>query len=113
MAMKRDRGAITFPTLLLVLVSLVILSLAIWTAFPLDILLVSTLAIYLGIDVAAALTKTRRPQGDTLLYAAAYPLIHFSYVAGLARDLLGEGRHPWCTRLLFHMSKKELGRRAL
>ena len=87
MAMKRDRGAITFPTLLLVLVSLVILSLAIWTAFPLDILLVSTLAIYLGIDVAAALTKTRRPQGDTLLYAAAYPLIHFSYVAGLARGL--------------------------
>jgi GT2 family glycosyltransferase len=87
-AMKKDRGAITFPTLLLVLVSILIFGLAIWKVFPLDILLISTLAIYLGIDLAAALTKTRKPQGDTLLYAASYPLIHFSYVAGLARGLV-------------------------
>src|SRR2546427_9188364 len=53
-AMKRDRGAITFPTVLLVLVPLLILGLAVGRVFPLDILLISTLAIYLGIDVAAA-----------------------------------------------------------
>jgi len=87
-AMKRDRGAVTFPTILLVLVPLLILSLAFWRVFPLDILLISTLAIYFGIDIVAALTKTRRPQEDTLLYAASYPVIHFSYIAGLARGLV-------------------------
>ena len=87
-AMKRDRGAITFPTLLLVLVSILIFGLAIWKVFPLDILLISTLAAYLGIDLAAALTKTRKLQGETFLYAASYPLIHFPYAAGLARGLV-------------------------
>ena len=93
-AMKRDRGAITFPTVLLVLVALLILGLSVGRVFPLDILLISTLAIYLGIDVAAALTKTRKPQGQTLFYAASYPLIHFSYVAGLARGLVLRGQGP-------------------
>jgi glycosyltransferase involved in cell wall biosynthesis len=87
-AMKRDRGAITFPTLLIAPVSLVLLSLAIWRVFPLDLLLGSTLAVYLTIDVAASLTKTRKPQEETLLYAASYPLIHLSYLAGLARGLV-------------------------
>jgi len=87
-AMKRDRGAITFPMVLLSLASLVILGLAVWRVFSLEILLISTLAIYLGIDIAAALAKTRRPQGETLFYAASYLLIHFSYVAGLARGLV-------------------------
>src|SRR2546426_9196136 len=32
---------------------------------------------------------------------------------GLLGDLLGEGRHPRCARLLSQMSEKELGRRAL
>jgi glycosyltransferase involved in cell wall biosynthesis len=87
-AMKRDRGAITFPTLLIAPVSLVLLSLAIWRVFPLDLLLGSTLAVYLTIDIAASLTKTRKPQEETLLYAASYPLIHLSYLAGLARGLV-------------------------
>jgi len=87
-AMKKDRGAITFPTLLLVLVSLVFLGLAILRVFPLDILLISTLAIYLSIDFAAAFDKTRKLQGETFLYAASYPLIHFPYAAGLIRGLV-------------------------
>jgi len=87
-AMKRDRGAITFPTLLLGVVPLLILGLAIWRVFPLDLLLITTLAIYFGIDIVAALTKTRKPQEETLFYAVSYPLIHFSYVAGLARGLV-------------------------
>jgi hypothetical protein len=87
-AMKKDRGAITLPTLLLVVISSVILSLAIWRAFPLDVLLISTIGTYLGIDIAAALTKTRKPQEETLFYAASYPLIHLSYAAGLARGLV-------------------------
>lgn len=93
-AMKRDRGAITFPTLLIAPVSLVILSLAIWRVFPLDLLLGSALTLYLTIDVAASLTKTRKPQEETLLYAASYPLIHFSYVAGLARGLVRRKLEP-------------------
>ena len=87
-AMKRNRGAITFPIVLLIVAFIVILGLGISRAFPLDILLVSSLGIYFGVDVAAAITKTRKPQSETLLYAASYPLIHFSYAAGLARGLV-------------------------
>ena len=87
-AMKIDRGAITFPTLLLGVVPLLILGLAIWRVFPLDLLLITTLAIYFGIDIVAALTKTRTPQEETLFYAVSYPLIHFSYAAGLASGLV-------------------------
>jgi glycosyltransferase involved in cell wall biosynthesis len=97
-AMKRDRGAITFPTLLLLLSSMLILSLAIWRVFPLDVLLVSTLALYLTIDIAASLTKTRKPQEEILFYAASYPLIHFAYLAGLARGLVRRRPNP-STRL--------------
>jgi glycosyltransferase involved in cell wall biosynthesis len=93
-AMKRDRGAITFPTLLIAPVPIVILGLAFWRVFPLDLLLVSTIVLYLTIDVAASLTKTRKPQEETLLYAASYPLIHFSYLAGLARGLFRRRRGP-------------------
>ncbi|HEV2119201.1 MAG TPA: glycosyltransferase [Candidatus Bathyarchaeia archaeon] len=91
-AMKRDRGAITFPTLLIVPVSLAILALAIWRVLPLDVLLMSMLALYLAIDIAASLAKTRKPQEETLFYAASYPLIHFSYLAGLTRGLVRRRR---------------------
>ena len=91
-AMKRDRGAITFPTLLLVPVSLALLGLAIWQVFPFDVLLISMLSLYLAIDIAASLTKTRRPQEETLFYAASYPLIHFSYLAGLVSGLVRRRR---------------------
>ena len=93
-AMKRDRGAITLPALLLMLVSLLVLSIAIWRVFPLDLLLVSSLALYLTIDIAASITKTRKPQEETLLYAASFPLIHFSYLAGLARGLVRRRLEP-------------------
>jgi glycosyltransferase involved in cell wall biosynthesis len=93
-AMKRDRGAVTFPTILLILASLVMLNLAIWRVFPLDILLVSMLSIYLGVDFAFALAKTRKPQSETLFYVASYPLIHFSYVAGLAGGLVQRSPRP-------------------
>jgi GT2 family glycosyltransferase len=93
-AVKKDRGAITVTPLLLMLIPLVILGLAVWRGLSWEILLLSTLAIYLGIDVAAALVKTKRPQEDTLLYAASYPLIHFSYIAGLARGFARRQRGP-------------------
>jgi glycosyltransferase involved in cell wall biosynthesis len=87
-AVKKDRGAITVAAVLLMLIPLLILGLALWRVLPWDILLVSTLAIYFGLDLAYALARTRRPQGETLLYFASYLVIHLSYVAGLVGGLV-------------------------
>lgn len=87
-AIKRDRGAVTLPTILLLLAPLLILGLAVLRVLPLEILLVSVLAIYVGIDLVFAFAKTRKPLGETFRYAVSYPIIHLSYAAGLAGGLV-------------------------
>jgi len=88
-AVRKDRGAITVAPVLLMLIPLLILSLAVWRVLPLNTLLVSTLAIYFGLDLAYALARTGRPQRETLLYFASYLVIHLSYAAGLVGGLVG------------------------
>ncbi len=90
-AVQKDRGAITVASVLLMLIPLLILSLAVWRVLPLNILLLSTLAIYFGLDLAYAVAKTGRPQGETLLYFASYLVIHFSYAAGLVKGFVRRG----------------------
>ena len=87
-AVKKDRGAIAVAPILLMLMPLLILSLVVWRILPLNILLVSTLAIYLCLDLAYALARTGRPQEETLFYFASYLVIHLSYAAGLVRGLV-------------------------
>jgi glycosyltransferase involved in cell wall biosynthesis len=87
-AVKKDRGAIAVAPVLLLLIPLLILSLVVWKALPLNILLVSALAIYFGLDLACALARTGRPEGETLLYLASYLVIHLSYAAGFVGGLI-------------------------
>jgi glycosyltransferase involved in cell wall biosynthesis len=87
-AVKKDRGAITVAPILLMLTPLLVVSLAVWGILPLNVLLVSMLAIYFGLDLAYALARTGRPEGKTLFYFASYLVIHLSYAAGLVGGLV-------------------------
>lgn len=87
-AMERDWNAISSTVVILGTAAVLFSLLAAFHVLPLGVLTYTSLGIYCGLALAFASKNADRRSKSVLLYIAAYPLIHISYVSGLLVGLL-------------------------